>query len=281
MLLALLINVFSASVMAANQSVLSNTASTNKQSIPKNKKSKTSTVEFISSMLTSTNMYKPSSLDHFISLDLSLTGRFALNKLYKLSTSVNVNHDLKLNRSTSLLDTPVVLSRQPIKLKGSKFSPRYILTLPTNELNRINNTFRCSLAAGGTLSTTVTVANFSFDASYTLTAKKNFHQFKRNNTNSPNKEYSLGNTVSLSKALKIFSFSISASYANSWDYFNNITPVFSVSESIDYQINKNTSLSFGHANSGGALDYDGVTNNIEVFNKKSSQVFVGLTILNK
>ena len=101
---------------------------------------------------------------------------------------------------------------------------------------------------------------------------RNFHKFRRNNFLTANTEYFLSHSLSLSKSVNKFRFSLNGSLNPAWDYNGDYEPTYSLSQSASYYANNGVTYSLSHATGGRALDYRGDFSNVKVLDDYRSRI---------
>ncbi|MDD0853300.1 hypothetical protein HBN50_09330 [Halobacteriovorax sp. GB3] len=233
------------------------------------------------SSTTSASVVEADSYDNYVNSSLSARLSYKLNDRLTAQSSVAAAKEMKGARKQYFSSAYLGLSGL-IKSFNSDISLSGLtrVYLPVNANSRRDTTFNGRVMAG--LSGSFNLAKLGLKyVSLTLssTGAKNFHEFKRTRTNSPNTNYYVTNTAALGYApFKKVSFSFYFSNTSRWDYENKTKgDTFSMGQSVYWALEQGFSISAGHDLGGLTYGYTGDSLDVALFDKNKSSVYTSVS----
>ncbi|MEZ4871798.1 MAG: hypothetical protein R2827_06030 [Bdellovibrionales bacterium] len=245
-----------------------------------NAKEEASRFGLSSSLEYRSNLYGDGEFEKATHLGFDITSTYKISKNFITSARAAISKDLVGPGDVSLsnLRLRVSQSAYPVGL-NFKMSPRISLYMPTNEVSRQDKRYFGGLAAGLLFVSEKPV--IGLDIQYGLSLKKDFHEFETDNLNQELVEWGLTNGLTFGMPFgDRWRIEVSGSYQSVQTYRGTLKSLFILDESLSYNINEKMSLVFGHTNEGNAFQYDGVTNNIGVYDEKTSTLYMALNFSN-
>lgn len=206
---------------------------------------------------------------------LLLSPRYQLTENLSILSKTFFTQEEYGPRNSSLSDTQINLTLKGAKI-NEELSTSYSLNgfAPTNEQNRKGTSFQGAGSLGVKLSGAYTFA----DLSYTVSYRRNVHEFTVSAAGSPNIRDVVGQTVTADIPLsEKFSLSFAGIYRSSWTYQNSYRQGFSLDADLNFEAVKNLSFNVGTSNEGSALKANGKDSNISFYDEKSSVIRAGVT----
>tara|TARA_B100000749_G_scaffold280889_1_gene280138 strand:+ start:32707 stop:33549 length:843 start_codon:yes stop_codon:yes gene_type:complete len=228
----------------------------------------------------SSNLYADGEFEKATDFGMDAIPSYKLTDKLTASARIILNQDLAGVGDTTLNNIRLRLSQKSYPIGGNlKMSPRISAYLPTNERNRIDKKYFGGAAIG--LLFTTDQPFLGLDWLYGPTLKKDFHEFETDNLNRENVEYALSHGFEVSRALgDKWTLGLGGTYQTGQTYRGTLKNQFALEEYVSCQVNKTFSVTVGHTNEGNAFRYDGVSNNIEVYDEATSTVYMSLSIKN-
>lgn len=224
----------------------------------KNKKSITSTVELINSL--------------------------KLENDYKINLYLSAIKDYQSEQKTELQNGYLGVVKKVLSIDETDLAHTLSLEarayLPLNQQAANDDSFRTRAYLAPILNLngeSIGINNLSI--SLKSAYSRNFYQYNENKEGTANTKNTWSNSASLNYNFSD-KFSISAYYLHqtSHNFKNRRLPDrYEIGESLDYSITKNFSLEIGHIIGGTTYKYNGVDNNINLFNKNDSTIYSACT----
>ncbi|GAB4010548.1 MAG: hypothetical protein Fur0010_03430 [Bdellovibrio sp.] len=193
-----------------------------------------------------------------------------------------VSKELQNTYETTLANSFIGYSQKLIDLNpDTKVSTEFRGYIPLNETSRENESLQTRIYGALSLGASLRIPSIEKTSlSLKISAHRNFHEFETSNTASVNTKYSISETISLGLQInKKWSFSTYFTNGHSFSYQNNRKPdAFEMGQSISYALNDTTEISFGHNLGGRTFKDNGVSNNIEFYNRDESTIYASLGI---
>lgn len=227
----------------------------------------------------STNLKSLDDADSDVSNGFRLSPSYVLNNLYSTSADVSLTQSLSGEEKTELNNIRLYLRRQPKTFLSlsTTYAPSLFGDLPTNEDNRIDNTFRGAVGSSLSLAYNFYLLGQSGKISYTPSVLKNFHEFESSNADLPNLSYRVRHSILLSQELgRFITVSALGYYQTGWTYQNAFRTFFHLSQKISLNITSNSSIFLGHSNEGDSLQANGVDTNIALYDQSNSSFSAGI-----
>ncbi len=236
-----------------------------------NKKSKFAMISLLS---TQSSFHSSSSDVNAVAASfLTLVPSLALSKNFNISAIGGVTVRYTSPEDVTMNNTLIRLSRRSYKINDDwRWVPIVGVVAPTNEVDRIENSFITAIRLEPTLLGKVSLLGLDLDLVLTTRLTKSFHEFDRTaNLTAGNNEY-------LASQFMLASYSVTDKffvdfdflYGGAWTYQQAFVSRFSLGQSINYLWNKKTIISLGHSSSGNALDATGGNTNVRFFDKNRS-----------
>jgi hypothetical protein len=215
------------------------------------------------------------------SIMMNLSGRLSDN--YTLVGRLSASRDLVDTESdvtNGLSDLLVVLAKRHSSLTpwlrggGSLTS-----VLGTSKFSREYQNFYGNVGATYTLSLTDAWLAPGFNASLTLGANRNFHQFETDKAGRILNQYGLREILAAGYSFNSFSFSFEFVHRHAWNYKGFINQAFEHTEEISYFITPQWSVALGHTNSGSWLAPNGRDSNLKLINENDSMVYSSMSVV--
>ncbi|MGB0453763.1 MAG: hypothetical protein ACPGJV_08600 [Bacteriovoracaceae bacterium] len=208
---------------------------------------------------------------------LEYFGDYQLNKKVDFTLRAGVEKELSENREASINNTMIYNNiRKIIDTKYGHLDWKTNALIPTNEDSRKGSSLVTSITTGPLLK--IKTPSPKFGVSVRTQLRRNFFEFKTSQSESVNTHYSLTHRVDFSYRITD-SLSVSTLFLNShhWNANSNRTPdTFTTVQSLNYSLDRTTSLSLGHEIADYTFKSDGVSSNISVFDRKSSTVYLSM-----
>lgn len=226
----------------------------------------------------SSNFYKEGTADNETSTDLLINPSYSLSEQLSIAAKSTLSHDETKAKDTTLSNTSISL-----KIKGPQISDNtqsnFVVggLLPTNTENKKTE----RLQGGAILGTSVSNTLLNLTTTYALILQRNFHEYTVNADGRPNVQYSLKHDLTLEYAFSdLWSISADGIYKNGWTYKNFERHTFATEIDLNYNVNKQLSISVGLANEGNALKPNGTESNISVYDENTSKILASVTFVN-
>lgn len=227
---------------------------------------------------TNSSVAKDELSDRESSTELLIGPSYSINKRYSLAAKAVVIQEQAGPKNTAISDTTLALNAVGPSI-GTSVTTRGSLAgiIPTNE----DSVQLARLKGGVSLSTGLNWEAGQFLTKYTVSLRRNFHEFTQNAQGSPNIEYTLTQVLSEEYSFNdILSLSVEGVYRNGWTYSRSPRQTYEFSASVNANVNKQWSVSLGFGNDGAVFKPNGVDSNIRAWDDRSSTVFAGLTFIN-
>ncbi|MDD0852711.1 hypothetical protein HBN50_06365 [Halobacteriovorax sp. GB3] len=210
----------------------------------------------------------------------SLSGKYKLDGGYVLSTGVAFDKDFNNDRELTVRDSSLSVSKsigasQTFIYRSLKAS----LTLPISKRSRKDTDLITALSLGATygLSLDKYMSGVSLYLMPSITKYAHQYETARYSLTSNSSHRALTRVLVSYDFAKRFNLSMDNIYYRTWTYRGNSTDVFVLDQSLSYQVSKELSASLGHSLGGNALDFDGKSSAVRLFDENESTVYTNLT----
>ena len=221
---------------------------------------------------------RTNNVDKPLNSSLSFGMGLKLDHGIKSSLSVIMDKDLKNERTQSVRDPKISLSKSLGKLGSISTSGKLSFSLPMSDSSRKTTSLQTTLGSS---------VSFVLDASKYITkgltfvyvpfASMNLHEFETQSSGTINKQYTVGNSLVASYSFTDeLSLSLANTYLRNFDYTGHTTDIFSFDQSITYVLPKGFDLTAGHAIGGSALAINGQESNVQLFDKDLATYYISL-----
>lgn len=205
-----------------------------------------------------------------------------------LSSKLSYSKNLKDEEDTNdgLQDIPVTFGFPSwnwvwVAPYTMSLKPSITIVIPASEQSLKNTNLQTSVITGLTASIMpdgVMRKDGTWNASFGVTAGRNFHTYEEALDGSVLSQYSSNQTLTLGYTYSDWSFSVDLLHRSRWTYQGNIKTSFVASEEIGYSINDQWSLAVGHSNEASTLKPNGYESNISLIDDNSSTVYMTLGV---
>jgi len=270
LILFFVLSVFSLSIFSKNQSTYEF------KNFDKNFKAS-------SSLTWATNAYVLGNTDDQQSVSWSFKLAYQLPRNWGLSVGAGIINDYSGERETNLLGDPKInLSYQGWKLFNNTITVAPVLSTYLT----VSNVSRqiTSLDSQFTLTTAVILNTKKINIpnsfiSYASVFHIKNYKYDTNAYGSSNANYSWIHNLGLGYTFfKKLSLSVNGAFISNFLYGGEITNIYSLSESISYQMSPKISISVNHSNDANYLKDDGQTNNLALYRDRTSQYSINLSL---
>jgi hypothetical protein len=220
-------------------------------------------------------------IDRSQDMDLSLGLAAPISTRNSLSISASANKNLKDERKFSLQDPFIGHSFRLNKEKGTtNISIGERIYFPVSDESKKNSELRTRLSAGPSLKTDLSEYIRGLNLNYRIYGDVFFNKYETAVTGTSNSHYLIGNRFIVDYAFNDkFSLGLDNLYSRSYTYQNNTKDTFVFDQSIGYAATAHISLAIGHNNSGNALAIDGRASNVDIYNERTSTVYLAAEIV--
>lgn len=225
---------------------------------------------------TESNLYEDEARERDSKGRISLTPSYKLTSEYQVSLSMGLMQDFERNERAQVTNFRLSLAHVPVRItEDSYLIPVVGVRLPTNVLDRKENSYNGSALAEGTILTNWRVANVNFTTVYGAYLLKNFHTWEQAASHAANLSYSVRNYFGIEKYIIADKLSIlfDGDYTYAETYTGSMRTLFSLSQSITYEYSRQFSVTAGHSNGGDALKANGRDYDISVYDGNTSTVY--------
>lgn len=225
--------------------------------------------------MTQSSLHELEAVDYQLSSNVSLIPSYKINERLTLTALFGFDMPHTYARDFVASNSKISLGHKALTLSNDiKWLPKVGLILPTNENDRLKNTFLAGMTIEPSVLGTALVGKQKFDLTYRPRLAKNFHAFDRNASYGANTEYSLSQLFALSYGLaKGIQLGMDFNYNMNWTYQGAFKSFFVMGQSISFVMADQVNVSLGHSNSGNALSPSGRGTEIRVFDKHNSTVY--------
>ncbi len=230
---------------------------------------------------TSSTLQEPGDVDRKAGTDLLLAPSLKISDRFTISALEIITQETTGFKDTTLSNLQVSLIHKELELSSVfKLSPRVVLTLPTNEVDRKDGTYRGSGALAGRLLYDTNSLGFNSSGFYQLSYSRAAHGFDRKGDwTTPNKQSTLSNRlVAEFPVYGGFSLVADLRYILARTYAGSADETFEHSEELAYEINDNASLAVGHNLGGSLFKSNGVDSNFKVAGNQDSKIYANVTV---
>lgn len=199
------------------------------------------------------------------------------NDNYALTMMSGVVKEFSGEQQTLMTNTIIgVKSRTNVNIiEGVLSFPSISMTLPTNDVDRRDNTFMAALTLSSNFIKSTDIAKWPVTLVYGASYKKNVHKYETNASFAQNISQILSQSLAISTDInKIINISVAGAYKMGLAYNDNFLSTYSLSESINFDLSDKNYLSLGHVVGGNALAYNGRDLDIKAFDAVNSQFFI-------
>lgn len=152
--------------------------------------------------------------------------------------------------------------------------------IPVSEESKKNTDLYTRLSVGPSIKSDLSRYVYGLDINYRLYADMFWHQYETSKSGDSNSRYAYSNRLIVNYSFTDkFSLNFDNLYTKNFTYNNHSRDVFLFDQSLSYSVTPAISLNVGHNNSGNALAIDGATNNIKIYNERSSTVYFAVEIV--
>lgn len=213
---------------------------------------------------------------------------YLLNPSIQASETINIGvsmlftHNLLQEQASDFENTGVVGRIKPLVIVKDVLSLKPAISglVPTNQKSREDESLQGGL--GGSLGLGADLKKFRvpLTVDYSFAARRNFHEFIRNDKGTLNNEYRLAQALVFSTTfLRRFSMTSANRLISNIAYSGTTKSAFELSQELGYQINDNVAVSIGHSNAGNTLKADAKSSNLDLINDNTSTLSAGLEVV--
>ena len=220
------------------------------------------------------NFYKPSSPEHFSTLEPRLIPSYKISENLSLSTIFWGEKELNDKREFNLYDSYVSFQHRFYKNEFFSLTQELRGYIPLSEDSLKNRHLQTSAYYALSLDTSWK----SLKIGYKPSLKRNFHQFQTTMTGSSNTQWTLSHNFVARYALtEKLSLSSINYYIQHRTYVGNTKDFFWFIAESDYQVNEKLNLSIGYSNYDSPLNADGRSNVVRLINQQNATFYTGAT----
>lgn len=212
------------------------------------------------------------------SLDLGAELGFKFNPTYSGRVILAYSHDLNDSEAHGFADTTFVFSRKGWSLSKSwELKPSLIEIFPTSDDSaKVQNLLFGTGAGIGLGLKPEAVPGLSFGVSVNLI--KLIHQYTTKTDDTPNKEYSSKQAMTLGYSVGDFSMGLALAHRDGVSYFGVTSESFEHAESLSYQASENIGINLAHSLAGPVYKANSRDSNVSLWNEDASMVSLGLKV---
>lgn len=227
---------------------------------------------------TLSSLHEFGSVDHKAQTELTLRPSYDLNANYTVIAETGVLQKFTSSQKTSMPNSKIGLEHSPFLLPlKMELQPAATVTLPTNEDDRIRDSYNGGAHLSLSLSRTGKWGAQALTLAYSVAATQNIHTYTRNNADEPNIERSLLQIPALVwGAGKNFELTVYYTYQMGWTYTQRLSSQFILGEQLTFKASPAFELALGHKNGGDALQGNGRDSNIRWYNENSSSIYFSM-----
>lgn len=213
-------------------------------------------------------------------MNFKLDARFSFSNGHRLSLSQEYDWDIrsdeKFQDQSDFSDLTTSYSFRSFKLtRALDVKPRLIAILPVSKNSRIKKEVYSIDGAGLAFSVDPEVLNSkNLGLDFSISILRVFSKFETDIHGSVLNEYSSSQMFTLSYSIGKISLASIFIHKNGLSYQGNLRENFESSQEIAIDLNKATTLAFGHTNSGSALKDNGQDSNIALYSEPGSQLYL-------
>ncbi len=208
-----------------------------------------------------------------------------LSKDYFTSLSFSLDHQpnaLEERDQLKLRNVSLGFTRNPINLRGGwSLTPGLGFRLPVGHEVVNNESLRLGLAPSATIGLPPLWSGSRLGASYSVSGTYNNHEYTHAASGNPNVEWGFNHGVRLAYPLvRGLTVSVGGNHGLAWTTLGTVREYVGHSESLNWQVSPNASLSIGHTNQGSMYALDGVVYDFSFLSERNSIVYgrLGLSI---
>ncbi|MCP4914019.1 MAG: hypothetical protein GY909_12985 [Oligoflexia bacterium] len=227
-----------------------------------------------------------SNLQRTDSTDYSLTNttygslKFTTEGGTSISTSVAIDKDLQGDREQNLRDSTLSLGRSLQKFNDeTSLSGSLAFTIPLSDSSRESTGLKTAVRLRPAL---------SYDASKSITeglsitylpsVKAYFHDYETKASGGSNTQYAVANRLVIGYSITdSLGLSLDNTYLRTWTYSGVSKDIYSLYQSLGYDVNENFALTVGHAIGGSVLAVNGQEQDIDLFDSENSTIYFDLS----
>lgn len=216
-------------------------------------------------------------------VNLLLSPKLRVSDNSSVTARIMVIKKLYADEITDFDDTTVSWAHDPIALGDAQdeIFLDYAATgyLPTNKENRERGSYQGGTGALVGIGHSFQLFGREAFLKYSLGLLKNYYEFERTADNSANLSHRVRHTLNYNQQLtKKLSFDAIARYQVGWTYQNALRTRFFISEELDWAIRPTTTVYLNHTNEGNALEANGTSSNIALYDEKHSVLGLGVRV---
>lgn len=230
----------------------------------------------------SRSLHEGDDIDRSLESQILVIPSLQLSEMLKISARLALSQNLVHEKETTLKNTRLGLSHQALRLNPFlSLAPSIGVSLPTDTILPRQDSFLTAVSASSKLSTDFTRLGLDrLNLVLGLAATKNFHEYRTNRLGSSNTSHSLvASFDAFLKIISLLSLSIYGERALGLTYEGSPKNNFELTETANFTLNRNATLSIGHSNSGAAYRENGTDSRVSLFNPNDSTVFGGMTLI--
>lgn len=221
----------------------------------------------------STNLQDTDTFQNRRNSVIGLSPRYRLNDTWTLLGRAGFAQSFTQENRSDLLNTSLSITRRPYKLgRYANLRPTYTLILPTNEVQRNDDSLNGALQVSGNAFINT---NTNFILAFGASGRLNTHDFSISAISGANIErvISAWNTLGwqITPKWQIIGQSV---YRVATTYRGSNRNQFVLAQSITYIPSRKYSISVGHDNRGSVFQKDGSGSNVNLFESTTSVFFV-------
>lgn len=211
---------------------------------------------------------------------LDVTSSYKLFSKALIRANLALQQKLYSDKKTSITNTTITIARDPVQIADLRLlNISAFSILPTNEDDRLKNTFRGGLGLAAGLTQKYNVLRQPGYINYSLSLLQNFHELERTNTNVANLENRIRHTTTLGQQItRDISMGFLAHYQTGKTYQRAFRSSFLITEEITYEVSKSGQIYLAHSNGDNALSANGLDSNISVYDEGTSTFSTGLRV---
>lgn len=229
------------------------------------------------------DLKKRNQVSHEANISVELIPSYKIGENWKASADVIFSKELAGAEKSEVSNALLSVAHNSINIEGGIFEVPSTYNFgafayaPTNEEAREKDKYYGG--TGVSLGLEMKPKNWGENSQlgYTISLLKNYHEYTRNVERTALLSHRLRHTVTYSqKIAKDLSLELLGRYQTGFTYQNALRTSFVLNEAIAYSIAKNTDVYVYHTNEGSALEADGITSNIDIYDRNHSVIGMGL-----
>lgn len=206
----------------------------------------------------------------------NLSTQYSISKVYSIDIQVGFSKDLSnTTEKIKINDTNISLQAERLlDLKSMNLKSKLTMTIPTSENSIEVEELKTAIKLSFYLKHSMTKKINLLLSSHT---QRRLHRYESNISGESNNKYIFNNGLTLSyKISPLFQVHSRNFFAVQMDYTGQDNQLYSLAQSLEISMGKNTSLEIGHSVGGNALTQNRADRNILLIDQERSSLFFNI-----